>query len=225
MTRARPILFSGPMVKAILAGRKTQTRRAVKGEFRQYEEGWSLDGNAPRLLREDWCPYGAPADRLWVRETWGYRGSHWCSNTPQWSDHTIEYLADGSKREIRRPNTDRSGIPKQRCRCKGEGDEFDRHMEHSEELDRYWASWRPSIFLPRWASRITLEITDVRVERLQDISHADAMAEGFDYGVHGTDDEPRAQFGSLWEKLNGKREGCGWHSNPWLWVLSFRRLA
>jgi len=129
----RPILFSGPMIRAILAGRKTQTRRVAKltGAGRVKEAGshrnWHLaDPDAVKA-----CPYGTPGDRLWVRET---------------------FCDTGCQRAVYRADT-------------------------AVENWKY-RIWRPSIYMPRWASRITLEITDVRLERLQDISEADAAAEG-----------------------------------------------
>ena len=166
----RPILFNGPMVRAILDGRKTMTRRIVKAG-----------------TRDDWnaCPYGVIGDRLWVRETWrcfGGREYEYQQHQP-----SIIYRADDGP-------------------------------THNE------GGWRPSIFMPRWASRITLEITGVRVERLQDISEADAEAEGCT-GDHRADRDSDAaqEFRSLWNQINGKR--ASWDSNPWVWVVEFRRAG
>ena len=182
----RPILFSAPMVRAILDGRKTQTRRVVKllGADCIEERAWEthfLQSPWPWSPQADeWlaCPYGAPGDRLWVRETWAphdtkklafYRADH-----PEWTT--------------------------------GDGGDVDR--------------WRPSIHMPRWASRITLEVTGVRVERLNNISDADARAEGcpFDEPPAG---KPWAWFRKLWMDING---ADSWAANPWVWVVSFKRV-
>lgn len=192
--KERPILFNADMVRAILDGRKTQTRRVVKADFDIIGE---CDDGSLWPWREDcenggdiWypCPYGQPGDRLWVRETWAMSGHQ-----------RVEYRAapaDGSD-----------------FRC----------------VDR----WRPSIHMPRWASRITLEITAVRVERLQDISEEDAKAEGvWKYGDEdcwkiytkttsfGTSC-PRRSFESLWQSINGPDS---WNANPWVWVIEFKRV-
>jgi len=181
--KERPILFSGPMVRAILDGRKTMTRRVIKypavtvehdriiaGRFIDPKTG-CVDGQFDVIA----CPYGQPGDRLWVRETYNS-----CGGKPF-------YRADG-------------------------------------ELHPDW-KWRPSIFMPRWASRITLEITAVRVERLKDITIEDAQAEGVTpLGVEGDGRRWRAAFRELWDSLNAKR-GHGWGANPWVWVISFKRVA
>lgn len=216
--KERPILFSGEMVRAILDGRKTQTRRVVKripctcGNWepeemcRRTPEGWQATGHsgvwwcAVCASEQDAvrCPYGVPGDRLWVRETWGRNG---CSCCP------VHYKAT-------EPNW-----------------EF-------ESGDPYWR-WRPSIHMPRWASRITLEITGVRVERLQEISEHDAWCEGvresqraispvaavpvfWDYFL-GVPNYMRASdsFSSLWSKINGLGS---WEKNPWVWVIEFKRV-
>jgi hypothetical protein len=182
--KERPILFSGPMVRAILAGRKTQTRRIVKNQ-----EWYNLKGDyGDRLRGVDRCPYGHPGERLWVRETW------FCA-TGEPGPALCHYQADGDRPEFK-------GL------------------------------WKPSIHMFRWASRITLEITGVRVERLQDISEADAIAEGIakhsdqwiDYpagkSAAGWSD-PRKSFTSLWQSING---GDSWNANPWVWVVEFRKL-
>jgi hypothetical protein len=207
----RPILFSGAMVRAILARTKTQTRRIIK-----LPKGAELDGitknecppievfcsrpNQPTGAIRFGCPYGAPGDRLWVRETWAIP-----DDLGPASD--VAYRAD---------------------------------MPPDAESDERWARrvmqpaarWRPSIHMPRAFSRITLEITDVRVERLQSISDDDALAEGirfdgkwFDGGPHPIKGTPKAMpsavsaFESLWDSINAKR--AAWSSNPWVWVVAF----
>lgn len=181
-----PILFSGPMVKAIMEGRKTQTRRVVKTDG--LDEcgpcGNTLTGDVMFAAR-DWvgnhvlrkCHYGKPGDRLWVRETFAP-----CAGG-------IVYRADGG------------------TACPDGG------------------KWRPSIFMPRWASRITLEITGVRVERLNEISDFDAFQEGVK-DEPGTITGPYCRsfvqgFKNIWESINGPGS---WDENPWVWVIEFRRV-
>lgn len=186
----RPVLFSAPMVRAILAGTKTQTRRVVKP---QPEE--RLHAIWKRFPHQSGCPYGVPGDRLWVRETWA--PFEFCyeqrpSDLPR--GIKIVYLAD------------------QKQRLSGD-------------------TYRPSIHMPRWASRLTLEVVSVRVERVQEISEADAIAEGIavDECNHVVR-EPHdinwggavAEYGTLWNKINGKRAGCAWEDNPWVWVVEFK---
>lgn len=178
--KERPIIFQGEMVRAILDGRKTQTRRVVK-DTGFYAIDPAIHGQevATRELKAlaTQCPYGAPSDRLWVRETFtDEAGGIW----PYLGDH-IYYRAD--------------------------------------PLQPMCERWTPSILMPRWASRITLEITGVRVERLQDISEADAKSEGAEPAecchahYHG--------FSKLWESINGKGS---WDVNPWVWVINFERV-
>lgn len=195
--RERPILFSAPMVRALLEGRKHQTRRICKrqpkGTPREYlPDCWDFGGSAaegPAL-----CPFGIPGDQLWVRETWAH-----------------DYLANKSQSGCwYRADTCRRDPPGVRC-------------EHGP------ARWRRSIHMPRWASRLTLEITDVRVERLQDISEEDAKAEGvtpFPKDPEGdcwTDGTHRTAFNHLWNAINGW-EPNAWDINPWVWVLGLKRI-
>lgn len=187
----RPILFSAQMVRALLAGTKTQTRRAVKPRKDpdygcQMAPGEIAGDEHPERL----CPYGRPGDRLWVRETW---------LTVNGDDtfYRADYLAD--------PAGDRA----------------------------HGVAWTPSIHMPRARSRITLEVTGVRVERLQDISEEDARAEGVersgecnwrDYLDHPHNDftSARRSYRSLWDSINGPGS---WDANPWVWVVEFRRVA
>lgn len=207
--KERPILFSGPMVRAILEGRKSQTRRIVKPqpERLQVYDATVRDGvcqfyGVGRSSQfadslDVQCPCGVPGDRLWVRETW----QHTVATD---SDCCVCYAADLSSRH---------SLADQ---C-GQGD-FVAVGEQCEPL--HVGKWRPSIHMPRWASRITLEVVGVRVERLQDISEADAVSEGVDFisvgGVGAKD-----VFESLWESING--EGS-WHANPWVWAIEFGRV-
>lgn len=242
----RPILFSGPMVAAILAGRKSQTRRIVKpqppapngsGEpyFDRHEIGGNnwlyLAGDAPTVdeISHHKCPYGEPGDRLWVREMWTLDSVFCEVDDDEVSvEAMLRFAADGGERGV-----SESG-PK--------------------HLNGLWAAtksgrsgWRPSIHMPRWASRITLEITGVRVERLQDISEEDARAEGlacvtkdgslYKYGISDLDGlpgndnhgwhwqewerDPRNAYHKLWEQINGPGSAV---ANPWVWVIEFKRV-
>lgn len=220
--KERPIIFSGDMVRVILAGRKTQTRRLVKpiklggknvGEVVQM---WSLPGDAcafgcryvhGKPPRADGfaespisCPHGKPGDRLWVRETWSplVRG---CGV----DDYVrlIKYGGDGMELGV-------DGI----------------NDEQWDRIETKGYHRRPSIHMPRWASRITLEITGVRAERLQAISTNDCIAEGVwrdPPDAHGFRSEVRSAFIELWNWLNAKR-GYGWDTNRWVWVIEFGLL-
>lgn len=236
--KEQPILFSGPMVRAILANRKTVTRRIVNGApddaglavygaectagdggvssaCAMFFAGSTVNSRGLGVVR---CPFGSPGDRLWVRETWRYHG--WTEDGAPW----IKYAADYSTRLVER-------IPD----------------EWSDRLADIWADlsddanmaidgraadrkWRPSIFLPRWASRLTLEVVSVRVERLQEIDELDALHEGVQgQAVDGVlDGKPgryvvgsaRDEFAALWDSINADR--AAWASNPWVWRVEFK---
>lgn len=219
--REHPIIFSGPMVRAILEGRKTQTRRVVKPQPSAgvRDSVFARSGLEDGHGRELRCPYGQPGDRLWVRETWGYRCGIGVNPT---TEAVIEYRADRARSKLPVPNG-QPGLPRQRP-----------NMTHPELL-AWWGRWRPSIHMPRWASRITLEITDVRVERVQDISEADARAEGVLWVPGHGEIEPadleegysnylncRGGFQVLWDSINAKK--YPWSANPWVWALTFKRV-
>lgn len=180
--KERPILFSGPMVRAILSGAKTQMRRIVKPQ-----------PDVPGCDIRD-SPYHKGM-RLWVREAWNFLGTDMMRHgrTHSTQDGVVKYLADGERRTI---NTKWRNVEVWMARK---------------------PQSRPSIHMPRWASRITLEITGVRVERLQAISEADAAAEGCDgkgpLSYH---------YAQLWESINGPGS---WEANPWVWVVEFRRIG
>lgn len=227
--RERPIVFSGSMVRAILNGTKTQARPILKPQPRLGLLGNGQPIGNGQLVWEpkkgkvipftdtcmfqvfDYCPYGTKNDRLWVRETWRPLTTHMSECVDQ---NDIGYRASVT-------------------------DDFEDGL----------FDWKPSIHMPRWASRITLEITDIRVERVQSISEADAKAEGLTafskdgttikYGIPdrdglpgGDDDgwdwsrwciDPRNAFADRWNSINAHR-GYGWDSNPWTWVLEFKRV-
>ena len=214
--RERPILFSSPMVRALLDGTKTQTRRVVSARHLA-----QIDlSRAP--CRANWSkpmPYGDTGDRLWVRETWSYRCTASTPTAGQYM-HTIGYLADDARQTFGPMPDDGVGLPVQRATVVGEP-----WQERQAYLERYWRQWRPSIHMPRWASRITLEVTGVRVERLQDISIADAMAEGVvetNANLRGLEPcmEWRCAYEDLWRQINGPDS---WGANPWVWVIEFRK--
>ena len=208
----RPILFSGPMVRAILEGRKTMTRRVVKVDAADWEcdgcePNWPMAENQYGDSERVACPYGQPGGTLWVRETWASFGDSSSITPPVSHQCQIRYHADNSCQWRDVPQGARGLYPDASFRL------------------------RPSIHMPRWASRITLEVTAVRVERLQEITEDDARAEGIvkqahGYGVaglHMTLSTAREAFGCLWDGINAER-GFGWSVNPWVWVVEFRRV-
>jgi len=185
--RERPILFSGPMVRAILNGQKTVTRRVVKSD-------WIQSDRAPLETStgvfhfwcsgEHVCPYGIPGDRLWVREAWA------------------------SIRVVQAPDQ-----------------EWVVYREGDNRTD-YGGPWKPSIHMRRRDSRILLEIVAVRVERLQDITEQQALAEGVasceqDLDPDGNCYTPVELFSILWSSINGTDS---WNANPWVWVVEFKRV-
>ncbi len=232
--KERPILFSGPMVRALLDGRKTQTRRVAKLPPRAYpywngllsEYRWVRETGSVREPEGDAlpCPYGAPNDRLWVRETWGRTSN--VNDEPDWprrpytvlNGETVIYSADGPWQW-----------------CDGDGFRVERSM------------WKPSIHMPRLACRIVLEVVRVRIERVRAISYADAVSEGAVqlqppdkrdgmqyWGFEGvpsldpvrrrTFPTPQMAYENLWDTLNAQR-GQGWRENPWVWAIDFKRTT
>ncbi len=199
--KERPILFSAPMVRALLDGSKTQTRRIVKP---QPEDSWVDDGHGNPTQ----CPYGDPVDRLWVRETWQYWD--WTEDGMPW----IKYRADDSIKFFD------STIPEEWAeRVENIWAELSEDLNYLIDNAARDQKWRPSIFMPRWASRITLEITGVRVEPLRDISMQDAFAEGCMLSTSKT--EP-LDYQNLWDTINGKGS---WDANPWVWVIEFKMIT
>ncbi|WP_396615482.1 hypothetical protein ACHZ97_14500 [Lysobacter soli] len=199
--RERPILFSAPMVRAILDGRKTQTRRVVK----PFPDLVTDDGVPARFTPRDaelgrlgaviTCPHGQPGDRLWVRETWAHVPS-------------TAYRCSTGVQQIDDPTSP------------GMAAVYAADWERSAP-----GRWRPSIHMPRWACRLLLEVTAVRAERLQDISDDDARSEGCvgghgsipGYGYSATAGE---HFAHVWRELYGDDS---WTANPWVWVIDFKR--
>ncbi|MDM0003933.1 hypothetical protein QTI51_03880 [Variovorax sp. J22G73] len=199
--KERPILFSAPMVRALLDGTKTQTRRMVKPprgyRWLDLAAGTMVNTGGHKMHRSDLTtPYGQPGDRLWVREAWA----------------THAFLDDVAPRKLTTAS-----------------------VHYSADGTIQTGKGRPSIHMPRKYSRIDLEVTGVRVERLQDISASDAKAEGIEgqsahgpwrnYGrdgywfPEGKDTAPVLSYRSLWDQINGPDS---WAANPWVWVVEFR---
>lgn len=208
----RPILFNAAMVNAILNGSKTQTRRVAKVLLpadKKFIHCESL--NEWMIERAKQCPYGQVGDQLWVRETFtgkknnfGYRADTVCGG--------MGYDGDGKKVFIKH-----GYILDETCKQTY----IDNFIEgfSTYGLGHFGDKWKPSIHMPRWASRIQLEITNVGVEHLQRITYSDAVAEGVIYEKGYTD--PRHAYKWLWESING--EGS-WDANPWVWVIEFEVL-
>jgi hypothetical protein len=215
--RERPILFSAPMVRALLAGTKTQTRRAMRCQpgleatvhvehFHQtVVDRHGEDQPGPEIFGAWWddgesgmrCPYGAPGDHLYVRETW------------------MDLLGTGIERK--------TGDPGRYAYAA----DTPPGSYGDEARKTYGLKWKPSIHMPRWASRILLEVTEVRVQRLQDISGNDVIAEGCEFpdGEGIARGQIRARwlpYRKLWESINGPGS---WDANPWVWVIEFRKAA
>lgn len=229
--RERPILFSAPMVRALLDGSKTQTRRVIKGLTADTASAMDANPDMAVALNDDGyggmyqagrgtvfsiplprCPYGVPGDRLWVRETWQF--SDWTYD----GEPYVRYAADNAVRGFfggDAPDDERL-VETWATLSRSENYSID-----NKAADR---KWRPSIFMPRWACRLTLKITDVRVERLHDIREPDAIAEGITRGKNGwyqpmSCSNARWAYSELWNQINGLG---AWDANPWVWVVSFR---
>lgn len=205
--KERPIIFNAEMVRAIINGRKTQTRRVVKPQPIPYGEAspytmatqrehigkpWMPVGG---VYQDRWpCPYGQLGDRLWLRETWGLM-----AHTDQTDWHRGSVAGESPDSIVQMFSVE--------------------HLANWR-VENENAFWRPSIYMPRWASRITLEITGVRVERLQDISNDDCWAEGMSDATNPELKPNRRWFSKLWESINGPGS---WDSNPFVWVIEFRK--
>lgn len=212
MGKEYPILFSIEMVRAILAGQKTQTRRVVtpqvsypkpmKSHAGLYLDAynktneWVWWGEDNRIYGTDsyFCPYGAPGDRLYVRESWNATSIDGVS----WRDME-------------------GGLSQKLC--------FNWNVRYKANPDNEGQKWLPSIFMPKVFARIWLCVTDVRVERAQDIKPMDCYHEGVD--LHWNEplfgDHSIMLFAELWDSINAKR-GYGWGANPWVWVVEFERV-
>lgn len=243
--KERGMIFNAEMVRAILDGRKTQTRRIMSVQPESSEFGlryitesslakevgmyfWSLSDACGMKARSKpfACPYGKPGDRIWVRETWATLGNE-DGCCVDWEGNLCKGDESSAARIYRASCEQRPGdyglwsIPD------------DAYWKPHTKEHKFEGAWRPSIHMPRWASRILLEITDVRVERLNAISEEDARAEGIiDGGCLNCGDpepcgcanpEPDATdaFAYLWQSIYGQES---WNANPWVWVISFERI-
>jgi len=233
--KQRPILFSGPMVRALLDGSKTQTRRVGKIQSPDFvglkaeavthatlgcqiqatHDAFPGRGTARHAICA--CPYGKPGDQLWVRETW---------QGPLLEEYEVD--ADADWQSANRIHQYQNPA---HCAFAADGGSPPEFIDSDDNIQR---RWRPSIHMPRWASRITLEITGVRVERLQDISIEDAKSEGAwwpdesivskvaeYFSIDHLGANPYNAYQMLWESINGPDS---WDLNPWVWVVSFRRM-
>ena len=209
-TKEHPILVKGRLVRAILEGRKTQTRRVIRPEPFKPGEEWSS-----KTVTQAWnggfvdvrCPFGNEGHQLWVRETWCRAVDPITSKL----NGKAHYQADGQEVIL------------------DDGDGFS-----TTNKDGSLASpWKPSIQMPRWASRIQLLVTGIRIQRIREISEEDAFAEGIPVdarkeamtpGGFVRADWPQWTFHQLWDSSNKKR-GFGWDANPWVWVVEFKRVV
>lgn len=212
--KERPILFSGPLVRQLLAGRKTQTRRVVKlphQRFGVHQNGYRFEftpvdehGAPTYESGRMWepSPFGRVGDRLWVRET--FFVNHYKLETGPFPKSMPDEIAHAPEQYIcyRATNDPRSW-----------------EAESPDDDGTGRSCWRPSIYMPRWASRIDLEVTGVCVERLHEITEDNARAEGVEVSEGVTAIEA---FRLLWDSINGKRKGCGWADDPFVWVVSFK---
>lgn len=203
--KERGMIFNGEMVRAILDGRKTQTRRPIKFPFKDRNLGCELSGNelAGELSSGNYLnsPFGKPGDRIWVRET--YQG-------PLFDyEHMESYLEDSSKFE--KPEF---------CVYRADGNPAPEFYDADDNLH---CGWRPSIHMPRWASRLTLEITSVRVERLASVSDEDAGKEGYpaNPAPYGVTMDKWLWFRGLWDSIYPDQS---FKHNPWVWVIEFKRV-
>lgn len=228
--KERGIIFNGEMVRALLDGRKTQTRRILK--VQPDEDGLAKVTNGPWMdtsEREYRCPFGVIGDRIWVRETWALLGNE-DGCCVDWNDN----LCKGDEKTAARIY---------RASCEQKPGDYglwsipdNAYWKPYTENEKFEGSWRPSIHMPRWASRILLEITDVRMERLNSISEQDALSEGIDrerleesqdnydcIADHNMTGRPTATgaFKYLWESIYGEEN---WQANPWVWVIEFNRI-
>lgn len=250
--KERGMIFNGEMTRAILDGRKTQTRRIMKVQPSEdftpmnmaletdYKARWytpgvvDKDGYLQPASKEVFgvsnenegysCPFGAVGDRIWVRETWAILGNE--------DGCCIDWEEKLCKAD------ERSAARIYRASCEQKPGNYglwsipdDADWKPHTKDHQYEGAWRPSIHMPRWASRILLEITDVRVERLNSISQEDAQAEGMELtGWRPTYSDPDSggevmtpydNFAELWSSICGDES---WKANPWVWVISFKRV-
>lgn len=232
----RPIIFSGPSVPAIFNGTKTETRRVVRPRF-AHQAGsleitrYGIEAVASRTgcMAVVPSPYGAKGDRLWVRETFGV------IDLMLKPEVSLEAIENGDDVWMYGGTVTAEKVPAE-------------HIIYRADHDpsTLAGAWRPPIHMPRWASRLTLQVESVRVERVQDITNDSATAEGCPgYSGPGVAPDyvpdamtPREEFRELWDQINGRRtvknpatgvtrwcDAFSWANNPWVWVVAFRRVA
>ena len=206
----KPIIMGAESVRAILDGRKTMTRRVVDADISNcfdLEHDGTLqvmeieDRNGDFISIFECCPYGKVGGRLWVRESWSTLTYHE-------GDVPIHIVKDNK-------NIEHDVVYYAECPDFSwmDGDGFQEYRKDGTVASH----WKSPIYMPRWASRITLEITDIRVERVQDITEDDAIAEGVESF------NAVASYSYLWDSINAKR-GYPWEKNPWVWVISFKQI-
>lgn len=233
--KERGMIFNGEMVRALLDGRKTQTRRPIKWKQTRFTEIGEREDGSKWPWSEDaehacdfWhpCPFGAVGDRIWVRETWATLGNE-DGCCVDWEGN----LCKGDERSAARIY---------RASCEQRPGDYglwsipdDAYWKPHTKEHKFEGAWRPSIHMPRWASRILLEITDVRVERLNTISEEDARAEGIidggclncgepePCGCANPEPDATDAFAYLWQSIYGQEN---WNANPWVWVIEFKRV-
>ncbi|KGH29255.1 hypothetical protein [Comamonas thiooxydans] len=205
------LMFKAPLVRAILSGQKTQTRRICKletvtddtfmgGHYLKLKDGMNLAIGSENVHIA--CPTGGPGDRIYVRETW--QGP--LMSAKEWEDHYFS-KADELPSKFKTPAY---------CKYAADGGAPPEFMTMDDDIV---ARWKPSIHMPKWAARIWLEISSVRVERLQSISRGDAMAEGCPFPNMADGEDPRDWFAEVWKSTGGD-----WAANPWVWVIDFKRI-
>lgn len=215
--KERPVIFNGEMVRAILDGRKTQTRRVIANVSPDnciplQKQTKTKDGIYTHVMDapgHGLCPFGQVGDRLWVRETFAVLGNE--DGCPiDWDGNLIK----GDEKKAARIY---------KASCWQEPGNYGLWSMPDRDT-QYEGTWRPSIHMPRWASRISLEITSVRVERLNDISEEDAKAEGVKAGVCPGHEHMMHQvaFSELWQSIYGEES---WRANPWVWVIEFKQVS
>lgn len=239
--KERGMIFNGEMTRAILDGRKTQTRRIVKGTDGavKFCKEWDINGEEifvvlgekdhtgmNPVLGATSCPFGGVGDRIYVRETWAILGNE--------DGCCIDWEGNLCKAD------ERSAARIYRASCEQRPGDYglwsipdDADWKPHTKDHQYEGAWRPSIHMPRWASRILLEITDVRVERLNAISEEDARAEGIidggclncgepePCGCANPEPDATDAFAYLWQSIYGQEN---WNANPWVWVIEFKRV-
>lgn len=232
--KIRPILFSTTMVKAILEGRKTQTSRILKVKgCKPFLPDHSWSPEYIKKWNKDYHPYGQPGDILYVRETWrpigwSFEGDGFTIQYADGKENCVQLFADDTDKE--------SDFSLKLCdlmqeRCEPEVNEEEEYFSWTTAQIEEHMPWRPSIYLPKSAARIWLQIEDIRVEQLQDISEDDAIAEGIEKGPNGYlnyqeggfhNQLPKNSFRTLWESINGPDS---WNANPWVWAITFKVLS